>query len=294
MSLPKSLAISTCHCMGRPLESKCAERNACFRSWSCPEGRLGLLAPEFREARPLDSEARFGSGGFPIEMIELYQIPYSPYCIVQRRILEFSGVPFKVVDVPNGDRSVIWRLTRQRYYQVPVLKDRKSVIFETAEDSQVIAKYLDEKLSLGLFPSEWEGVQTILWRCIESEIEGVGFKLNDVYYQETVPPGDHLRFVRHKERKFGRGCLEHWREAQNELLEELKERLTPFEQMLQDRAFLLDVRPRFVDFDLFGILGNFLYTGHYELPDAHGRLQQWHKRMASIKLPSSAREKLHS
>ena len=27
-------------------------------------------------------------------------------------------------------------------------------------------------------------------------------------------------------------------------------------------------RPRFVDFDLFGMLGNFLYSGHYRLPAA--------------------------
>lgn len=280
--------------MGRYLESNRAERDACFCSWSCPEGRRSLLATEFRRGRPLGFESATGRGGFQTEMIELYQIPYSPYCIAQRRILEFSGVRFKVINVPNGDRALIWRLTRQRYYQVPVLKDRKSVVFETAEDSQVIAKYLDEKLGLGLFPRQWEGVQTILWRCIENEIEGVGFKLNDIYYTETVPVSDRLRFVRHKERKFGRGCLEHWREAKNELLEELQERLVPFEQMLQDRAFLLDARPRFVDFDLFGILGNFLYTGHYKLPDLHSRLKQWYRRMALVKLPSSAREKLHS
>ena len=34
------------------------------------------------------------------------------------------------------------------------------------------------------------------------------------------------------------------------------------------RPFLLDQRPRFVDFDLYGILANFLYSGHYRLPAA--------------------------
>ncbi len=145
-------------------------------------------------------------------MIELVQFPWSPFCIVQRRILEFSGVRFKLVNIPNGDRSLVWRLTRQRYYQVPVLKDRRTVVFETGDDSQVIAKYLDDRFKLGLFPREWEGVQTILWRFIENEIEGSGFRLNDIYYQEMVPVSDRLRFIRHKERKFGRGCLEQWRQ----------------------------------------------------------------------------------
>ena len=130
-------------------------------------------------------------------MIELIQFPWSPFCIVQRRILEFSGVKFKVTNSPNGDRSLVWKLTRQRYYGVPIIRDGKSVVFEVSDDSQVIAKYIDTKLGLGLFPWEFEGVQSILWRCIENEVEGIGFRLNDVYWREIVPEPDRLRFLRH-------------------------------------------------------------------------------------------------
>ncbi len=56
-------------------------------------------------------------------MIQLIQFPYSPFCIVQRRILEFSGTKFKIVNIPNGDRSLVWRLTRERYYGVPGIRD---------------------------------------------------------------------------------------------------------------------------------------------------------------------------
>src|SRR3954469_11105663 len=104
-------------------------------------------------------------------MLELYQFPCSPYCLVQRRILEYSGAPFKIINIPNPDRDLIWKLTKQRYYQVPVVRDGKAVVFETGGDSQVVAKYLDDRLHLGLFPTEWEGVQSILWRYIENEIE---------------------------------------------------------------------------------------------------------------------------
>ena len=45
-------------------------------------------------------------------MIELIQFPWSPFCIVQRRILEFFGAKFKITSVPNGERSLVWRLTR--------------------------------------------------------------------------------------------------------------------------------------------------------------------------------------
>ena len=126
------------------------------------------------------------------DMIELIQFPWSPFCIVQRRILEFSGAPFKITNIPNQDRSLVWKLTKQRYYGVPIIKDGKNVVFELNDDSQVIAKYLDEELELGLFPPELEGVQSILWRYIENEIEGAAFRLNDIYWQENVPAAEQL------------------------------------------------------------------------------------------------------
>jgi glutathione S-transferase len=220
-------------------------------------------------------------------MIELIQFPWSPFCIVQRRILEYSGADFKIVNIPNGDRSLVWKLTKQRYYGVPVIKDGETVVFEMSEDTQVIAKYLDSKFQLGLFPRELEGVQSVLWRHIESEIESVAFKLTDIHWKEVVPKADQLLFLRHKERKFGRGCLDQWRALEGELLKQLEERLVPYEQMLAHKPFLLDERPRFVDFDLYGMLGDFLYTGHYELPKAHSQIKQWYRRMSKVKAPSS-------
>ncbi|HSU52738.1 MAG TPA: glutathione S-transferase family protein [Candidatus Dormibacteraeota bacterium] len=224
-------------------------------------------------------------------MIELIQFPWSPFCIVQRRILEFAGVKFKITNVPVSDRSLVWRVTRERYYGVPIIRDGRNVIFEMGEESQVIAKYLDDKLKLGLFPWEMEGVQSILWRYIENEIEGLGFKLNDVYWREMVPPAQRLGFVRHKERKFGRGCLELWKAQKREMLEKLTQKLVPFEEMLIYKPFLLDQRPRFVDFDLYGMLGDFLYSGHYRLPSAHNRLKDWYRRMTHLEFKNLAREK---
>lgn len=227
-------------------------------------------------------------------MLELIQFPWSPYCIVQRLILEASGTRFKITNISPNDRSLVWRMTRGRYYGVPILKDGPEVIFETDNDSQVVAKYIDFKLGLGLFPAEWEGVQSILWRCIENEIEEMTFKLNDIYYQENVRPADQLEFLRFKERKFGRGCIDQWRRDQKGLLAELARRLLPFEEMLHTGPFLLGAQPHFVDFDLAGMLGNFLYSGHYRLPAAHNRLKKWHERMAKLHVQTTTREKLRS
>ncbi len=216
-------------------------------------------------------------------MIELIQFPWSPFCLVQRRILEYSGAPFKIVNIPPSDRTLVWRLSKHRYYQVPVIKDGRTVVFETDEHSQVIAKYLEAKLGLGLFPRQWDGLQRIIWRYVEGEIEGAAFKLNDAYYREFVPPAEQMPYVRFKERKFGRGCLDQWFQEQKSLLAALADALIPFEQMLGERPFLLDAQPRFVDFDLWGMLATFHYSGHYKLPATHSRLQQWHERMRTVR-----------
>jgi len=228
-------------------------------------------------------------------MLELIQFAWSPYCLAQRRILEYSGTVFKIVDVPPSDRSLVWRLTRKRYYQVPVIKDGKTVVFETDENSQVIAKYLESRLNLGLFPRAWDGMQKIVWRYIENEVEALTFRLNDAYYREFVPLDEQLMYLRFKERKFGRGCLDQWFQQQKQLLAELNDKLLPFEQMLAEHRFLLDEKPRFVDFDLWGMLANFQFSGHYKLPSGHPRLKSWFERMSKAKFTySTRREKLHS
>jgi len=130
-------------------------------------------------------------------------------------------------------------------------------------------------------------VQSILWRYIENEIEGATFRLNDGYYRENVPPADQLAYLRHKERKFGRGCLDQWREQQKQWLKQLVHTLVPFEEMLMHHPFLLGAQPRFVDFDLFGMLGNFLYSGYYRLPPAHNEIKRWYRRMSQSKIKNA-------
>jgi glutathione S-transferase len=156
------------------------------------------------------------------------------------------------------------------------VRDGRTVVFETEEDSQVIAKYIDGKLQLDLFPKEFRGVDRILWRFIEDQIEGACFRLNDIYWQEFVPKKEQLAFLRHKERKFGRGCLDQWRAQQAHWLADLTQKLTPFECMLAERPFLLRAEPHFIDFDLWGMLACFLQSGHYQMPAVHTCLQEWY------------------
>ncbi len=217
-------------------------------------------------------------------MIELIQFPFSPFCLPTRRVLEFSGATFKITNVPAQTRDFVWKITGQKYYGVPVIRDGKQVVFDDTDDQQIIAKYLDEKFELGLFPADREGEQSILWRYIENEIEGATFRLNDIYFRENVPASEQLQYLRFKERKFGRGCIAQWHQDQKVWLKKLETALVPFEQMLAHREFLLSERPLFVDFDLFGMLENFLFSGHYSLPKSQPHLRGWHRVMKTIQL----------
>jgi glutathione S-transferase len=211
-------------------------------------------------------------------MIELIQFPWSPFCIVQTAHL---GIFRRALQ--NHKHPQSGPLAGLETHEAALLRRARSfatasnVIFEVADDSQVIAKYLDEELELDFFP-RWRGVQSVLWRFIENEIEGATFRLNDIYWKENVPPAEQLQFLRFKERKFGRGCIDQWRKDQKIWLKRLEELLVPFEIILTHQKFLLDDQPRFVDFDLFGMLGNFLYSGHYKLPARHKQIQKWHRR----------------
>lgn len=244
-----------------------------------------VSAPKDSEARRKRIERKEGLGP---DMIRLYQFAWSPYCLVLQGILEAGRVPFLGVDVPPGDRSMVWRLTKERYYQVPVLKDGRNVLFETGHDSQVLAKYVDEKFGLGLFPREWEGVQPLIWRYFENDVEDVTFRLNDIHWREFVAKREHCEFVRHKERRYGRGCLDAWKSGAAGLSRNLEELLRFPEEMLATREFLLTDRPLFVDFCLRGMLANYLFSGHYELPGSRPRLRAWMDRMDSVKLRTHA------
>ena len=213
--------------------------------------------------------------------LKLIQFPWSTYCMVTRHILRYGQIAHEVVNIPPLDRSLPWELSQHRSYGVPMLQDGDEVVVEGNHDTQVIAKHLDARFNVGLFPAALEGQQMILWRYIENDIEDPAFRLNDLYYQEWLPEAAQLAHLQYKERRFGKGCIEQWRANQQGLINQLTERLTPFGEMLKHQPYLLGDRPSFVDLDLAGILECYLMSGHFELPSSLPALRDWHSRILS-------------
>jgi len=217
--------------------------------------------------------------------LSVYQFAHSPYCLPITRALEALGVPHEIRNISNADRSEIITLTNGAYYQVPVLVHDDRVIYESGTDTLDIARYVDQHFAGGrLFPAEHEGFQRLIIGHLEDDVEGVTFRLVDPpYIAEISDIVTRSMIVRHKERKFGRGCVEEWAARRNELAATARTLLEPYELALQHRPFLFGAAPIYADFALFGILGNLTYRGFNDLPEGFTALAKWFARIQEFR-----------
>jgi glutathione S-transferase len=211
-------------------------------------------------------------------MLTLIQFPWSPFCITIRHILERHRIPHRLQNIPNHDRTAVIQATRGRAYTVPCLVDGKRVVADWTDFGQEVARYVDAKRRLGLFPAEREGLQFLLARYIENDLEDIGFRVNDSYTLPKLPLVERVMVTRHKERKFGKGCVAQWTRDRAALNAEFARRLAPLDNILAGSPFLTGARPLFVDYDLDGVLGNYLYNGKTKLPPLQ-HLRRWFKAM---------------
>jgi glutathione S-transferase len=86
--------------------------------------------------------------------------------------------------------------------------------------------------------------------------------------------------VRHKERKFGRGCIEQWAREADIIRSELDGLLSRCESTLKNSPFLLGTSPVYADFALFGVLGNLTYNGWNHLSADQIALQKFVARLS--------------
>ena len=211
-------------------------------------------------------------------MLTLIQFPWSPFAITVRHILERNGIPFRLRDIPYHDRASIIAATKGRGHSVPCIIDGNHALCDTTDFGQEVARYIDRRHNLNLFPKEFEGLQLILSRYIENDLETVGFKVNDTYVIPSRPLIERIMLVRHKERKFGKGCLEEWTSHRRYFTTQFAVLLIPIDNMLASSPFLLSDRPLFVDYDLYGVIGNYLFNGKTKLPGLKN-LRRWHRMM---------------
>lgn len=211
----------------------------------------------------------------------LYDLPHSPYCLPIKRILQALGVPFAVEDVPNWDRRKVIELTNGAYYQVPVLAHDGRVVFESRPDSNDVARYVDTTFAGGrLFPAALEGLHDILVRHLDDEVEAATFRCCDAFYVDSIEDlVARTMVLRHKERKFGRGCLQRWRADIEALRAGAAEHFARFDTILNRHPFLLGPEPVYADFLLWGIVQNYRWNGWNDLPRQMTALAAWTEKL---------------
>lgn len=215
----------------------------------------------------------------------VHGIAHSPYCIALDRVLTALDLEFETRKVPAWDRREILRLTDGAYYEVPLLMDGDDAVFESSADSQDIARHVDRKFADGrLFPEAVDGLHELILRYLENEVEAISYRLFDPFHVASFSdPAERGMVLRHKERKFGRGCVERWEAGRPEIWEDLGKRLDPLDRTLGRSVFLLGAEPVYADFLLDGILGNIVHDDFLKLPGSWANLTRFRRRLAGFR-----------
>ena len=216
----------------------------------------------------------------------LYELAHSPFCIPIAQALRAAGIAYESREVPNWDRGELLRLTKGAYYAVPVLQHGKRVVFESGTDTQDVAHYVDDTWFGGrLFPEAIDAPHACTIEFLENEVEARTFKLVDIHWIPAIKDIVHRGMViRHKERRFGRGCVDAWRRDAKKIRAELDQLLVRFETTLQHRAFLVGDAPVYADFLLFGMIGNLTFKGWNKLSAKQRAIAAWRERLAGWKM----------
>lgn len=218
----------------------------------------------------------------------LHELKHSPFCIPIAQMLRAAGVAFESREVPNWDRSELLRLTGGAYYAVPVLEHGGRLFYESGTDTQDVAQYVDRTWFDGwLFPEAIEAAHQCMIEFLENEVEARTFKLADIHWIPAIADVAHRGMViRHKERKFGRGCVDAWRRDSVLIRAELDRLLTRFQTTLRHTEFLFGAMPVYADFLLFGVIGNLTFNDWNKLSPRQESIAAWREKLAAWRLPS--------
>jgi glutathione S-transferase len=195
--------------------------------------------------------------------LRLYQFADSPFCAKVRKILDYKGAEYDLVEVDYLDRAELLEASGQ--LMVPALTLESG---ETLADSDRIAERLEaEYPEPTIFPTDWRGVHHALARYFDSELE-------DALSRAAIPAmlahwrqrgrGYEALWRLIRERKYGAGFCDQMVRDHAPNLERAATLLAPLDESLSARAFILG-RIGYADFALYGQLFSFALGGKVDL-----------------------------
>ncbi len=215
-----------------------------------------------------------------MDSLALYQFSTSPFCAKVRKILDFKGVEYRVVEVDYLERGELLAASGQ--IMVPALTLATG---ETIVDSDRIAARLDELYPTPtIFPPEWRGIHLALARYFDTELEDALFRAaipDEIAYYARQGRDQEAFFRLIRERKYGAGFCDDAILRHGEFMAAAHARMRPFEDALRDRAFLLG-RIGYADFALYGQLNYLAIAGELKIPAEMERLRAFYGRIDRI------------
>jgi glutathione S-transferase len=217
----------------------------------------------------------------------VYQFATSPFCSKVRKILDYKGLDYEIVEVDYIERKELIAASGQ--IMVPALRLEAISVdgrdAETVVDSDRIAMRLEELCpEPTILPPRTRGLHLALTRYIDGEVEEALFRAavpDEAEYFARQGP-DRLamfRFIR--ERKYGTGFCERMEREHDANLVRVHEVLTPFEMALEHGAFLLG-GAGLADFALYGQLHYLALTGVLKIPHGLPRVREFYGRVDRI------------
>jgi glutathione S-transferase len=199
--------------------------------------------------------------------VRLYQFVTSPFCAKVRKILDYKGIDYELVEVDYLDRRALLEASGQ--IMVPALTLESG---DTLTDSDRIAHRLEEVYpEPAIFPTEWRGKDALFRAAVPDEL---------AYFRRQGADREALwRLIR--ERRYGAGFCERMVRENRENLERVETMLAPLDESLDGRAFLLG-RIGYGDFALYGQLTYLAFTGEQKLPARLANLRAFYDRMDRI------------
>jgi len=210
----------------------------------------------------------------------LFQFVSSPFCAKVRKILEYKGVDFEVVEVDYLERKELLAASGQ--IMVPAITTAQG---EAIVDSDRIAIRLEELFpNPTIFPPGSRGVHLAMARFIDTELEDALFRVSiedeAVHYRRQGPDREAFwRLIR--DRKYGHGFCDAMIRDKEANWARAAAMLAPFEEQLNGRAFL-NLRIGLADFSLYGQLYFLAFTGELKIPDSMPNLRAFFARMDRI------------
>lgn len=220
----------------------------------------------------------------------LYQFLTSPFCSKVRKILDYKGFDYQIVEVDYVERKELIAASGQ--IMVPALRlenvqgeEVEGGGVETIVDSDRIAMRLEELCpEPTILPVRSRGLHLALTRYIDREVEEALFfaAVPDEEKYFARQGADRLELFRLiRDRKYGTGFCGRMEREHEANMVRVREVLAPFEMALEHGAFLLG-GPGLADFALYGQLHFLAFTGVLKIPHDLPRVREFYGRVDRI------------